>query len=339
VLPVAGRAGIPADAGAVVLNVTAVDPTAASWLTVFPTGSTPPGTSSVSFPAGLTVPNLVVAKIGPDGSVSIANARGSVHVLADVTGWLPAGADLQAVTPARLLDTRSQGGAVGAGGSRAVSVLGRGGVPASGVGTVVLNVTATNPTAVSWITVHPTGEARPTASNLNVVPGQTVANLVLAKVATDGTVTLTNARGATDLVVDVVGWARTDGAARPLSPARLVDTRAGQPTVDGRTAGVGRVGAGGTLTIPVAGRGGVPATGAVAVVLNVTATAPSSSSWLTVHPSGSARPTASNLNVVAGQTVPNLVVATLGPDGAVKIYNHNGSVDLVVDVLGWIAGG
>src|SRR4051812_49290301 len=57
-----------------------------------------------------------------------------------------------------------------------------------------------------------------------------------------------------------------------LVPARVLDTRAGGLTVDGTASGVGPVGAGGVLDVVVTGRGGVPAAGVGAVVLNVTAT-------------------------------------------------------------------
>lgn len=83
------------------------------------------------------------------------------------------------------------------------------------------------------------------------------------------------------------------------------------------------------------GRGGVPATGVGAVALNVTATNPTRSSFLTVWPSGAGRPTASNLNFVAGQTMPNMVIAKVRTGGQVSIDNNTGNVDVVVDVLGW----
>jgi hypothetical protein len=85
-------------------------------------------------------------------------------------------------------------------------VLGRGGVPATGVGAVVLNVTATNPTAASYLTVWPSGSAKPLASNLNYVSDETIPNLVIAKVGTNGQVSLYNGIGSTDVIADVVGW-------------------------------------------------------------------------------------------------------------------------------------
>ncbi|HTJ73922.1 MAG TPA: CAP domain-containing protein [Acidimicrobiales bacterium] len=120
------------------------------------------------------------------------------------------GAGFHALTPARILDTRFGTGAptapIGAGGSLNLQVTGRGGVPATGVSAVVLNVTVTQPTAASYLTVYPTGEAMPLAANLNFVPGQTVPNLVTAKVGANGQVTIFNGAGTTQVVADVAGW-------------------------------------------------------------------------------------------------------------------------------------
>ena len=81
--------------------------------------------------------------------------------------------------------------------------------------------------------------------------------------------------------------------------------------------------------------GGVPATGAGAVVLNVAVTNPSAPSFLTLFPSGTTRPVASNLNFLAGETVSNLVVAKVGANGKVSLYNNYGATDVVIDVQGW----
>jgi hypothetical protein len=161
------------------------------------------------------VANLVIAKVGADGSVSIWNsddspAMGSVDVVVDVVGWFPADDGYRGLSPARLVDTR-QGARVGAGATLDLAVLGRGGVPASGVGSVVLNLTATGSEASGYLTSWPKGEGRPNASSLNFGGGQTVANLVIAKVGADGSVSIWNsddspAMGSVDVVVDIVGW-------------------------------------------------------------------------------------------------------------------------------------
>jgi hypothetical protein len=208
-------------------------------------------------------------------------------------------------------------------------------VPATGVSAVVMNVTVTEPTASSVLTVWPAGETRPTASNLNYVPGQTVPNLVVVKVGTDGKVNLRNLSGSTHVIADVVGWysdntVATSGARyQPLSPARILDTR------EGNGAPKAKVGPGRTVALQVTDRGGVPATGVSAVVMNVTVTEPTAPSVLTVWPAGETRPTASNLNYVPGQTVPNLVVVKVGTDGKVNLRNLSGSTHVVADVVGW----
>ncbi len=342
-IPVTGRGGVPVGATAVVLNLTATGATADTYLTVYPTGSERPTASTLNIGPGKTVANLVTAAVGPDGTVTIYNNNGSVQLMVDVQAWYPAAA-VGALRPGRLADTRAgqptvddQGagqGPVGPGRSLSVAIAGRAGVPVGAVA-VALNLTATNATANTYLTVYPTGTPRPTASNVNLGPGETVANLVTAAVGADGTVTVYNNNGAADVVVDVQAWYPA-GTVRTLAPARLLDTRSGQPTVDGRSSGDGALAAGRTITLPVAGRAGVGAN-ATAVVLNLTATGATADTYLTVYPTGSVRPTASNVNPGRGQTVANLVTATVGPDGTVTIYNNAGATDVVVDVQAWFA--
>lgn len=76
------------------------------------------------------------------------------------------------------------------------------------------------------------------------------------------------------------------------------------------------------------------------MVLNVTVTQPGQGGYLTVYAGGAARPTASNLNFVAGQTVPNLVVAPIGGDGTVALFNGSAStVQLIADAAGYYLAG
>jgi hypothetical protein len=200
------------------------------------------------------------------------------------------------------------------------------------VSAVVLNVTVTQPTAPGFLTVYPNDTARPVASNLNFLPSETVPNLVVAKVGADGKVAVYNDAGSAHVILDVVGWFGSDGAVTEggrytaLMPARILDTRNGAPVAEG-----------GTIAPTVTGIGGVPSSGVSAVVLNVTVTQPTAPSFLTVYPDGTARPLASNLNFAANQTVPNLVVAKVGDDGRVAVYNHAGSAHVIFDVVGWFS--
>ena len=86
-------------------------------------------------------------------------------------------------------------------------------------------------------------------------------------------------------------------------------------------------------TVQTSGLGYVPS-GATAAVLNLTAVAPSTSSYLTVFPSGT-RPTTSDLNLFAVGVLANLVVATLTNSGSFNVYNAAGDTNVVIDIAGW----
>ena len=114
----------------------------------------------------------------------------------------------------------------------------------------------------------------------------------------------------------------------PLSPSRILDTRSGIG------APATTVGPDSSIDLHVLGRAGIPDTGSVsAVAINVTAVDPTSPSYITVWPAGHPRPDApSNLNVQAGTTIPNFVIAPIGNDGKISLYNERGNVHLLADV-------
>ncbi len=115
----------------------------------------------------------------------------------------------------------------------------------------------------------------------------------------------------------------------PVAPARVVDTRSGLG------APKARIGAGGVLDVDLTGVAGIPPTGVTAVAVNVTAVAPTDDTHLTVWPTGTPRPTASTLNTAAGRTLAAATIARLSADGRVSIRNNAGTVDVIVDVVGW----
>jgi hypothetical protein len=326
---------VPAGATAVVLNVTVTNTTSASFLTVFPTGSVQPLASNLNWVPGKTLPNLVSVRVGAGGAVTFYNAFGSTDVVADLEGFFSANLNREvALTPARITDTRSGSGqpnagkTLGAGGTLDIQVEGAGLVPATGVSAAVLNVTVTNTTAASYLTVWQAGATQPLASNLNWTPGLTVPNRVIVPLNGSGMISVFNKFGSVDVVVDVSGYfqAATSGGQffTPLTPFRIEDTR-----TDGKTLSLNS-----TFNLQVGGENGVPST-ASAVLLNVTVTNTTAPSFLTVWPATSPQPQASDLNWTAGLIVPNLVVATIGSNGAITFYNSAGSTDVVVDLLGW----
>ncbi|MFF3845765.1 protease pro-enzyme activation domain-containing protein [Streptomyces sp. NPDC002328] len=245
-----------------------------------------------------------------------------------------------ALTPARVLDTRYGIGRAGtapvaANGTVKLKVAGVGGVPATGVTSVVVNVTAASPTATGHLIAYPSGTTRPTSSNMNWLKGQIVPNLVTVPVGKDGSIDLFNAGGGTThFIADVSGYYSTEAGGStylPKGPSRVLDTR-NAIGVTGKTPVAGK----GTVSLQIAGAGGVPATGATAVVLNVTATAPTSTGHLIAYPSGATQPTASNINWLKGQTRPNMVVLPIGADGKVNLYNAGtGTVHFIADVFGY----
>jgi len=274
-----GVAGIPTSGvAAVVFNLTAVSPTTGGFLTVYPTGSARPTASTINFVGRQTVVNEVIATLGTGGKVTIYNAAGNTHVLADVSGWFATDSYYTGLTPARVLDTRIGLGAakapVGAAQHVDIPVAGHNGIPTTGAIAVAVNITATQPTTTTYVTAYPTGDTRPTASNLNLNRGQTTAVLAVTKLRTDCKITLYNAAGNTHLIADITGYFTTTGQYTPLAPARVLDTRGSG----------GALGAHQMRRVDFGGAG-VPDT-ADAVIVSLTAVTPEAAGFLTVSASG-----------------------------------------------------
>jgi hypothetical protein len=145
-------------------------------------------------------------------------------------------------------------------------------------------------------------------------------------------VSIFNRFGSTHVIVDVLGCFRpTDGGRFvAVTPTRLLDTRNGTGAPQARVHQA-------PLALQVGGVQGVPPA-ATSVLLNVTAVLPSQPTFVTVYPSGGSPPLASNLNAVAGDIIPNMVLARLGGDGVAMLFNGLGTIDLVADVMGYFLG-
>ena len=246
------------------------------------------------------------------------------------------------VSKQRILDTCPfplqvgySGGKLGEGGSVTVQVAGRAGVPTSGVAAVTMNVILTESSGTGFVTAWPSGQPRPTASNINVEGiGNTISTLVTVPMGADGKVNLFTQSGG-HLVADVAGWLPT-GTFVASNPTRILDTRAGagQLHYSGD-----RPGAGAVVDLQVAGVGPVPAKGVSAVVLSLVATEAAGPGFVTIWPQGTARPLASAVNVAsAGSTASNQVTVPLGADGKVSIFTQTGA-HLVADVAGYYVAG
>ena len=291
--------------------------------------------------AALTSSTAVVSRPESEGTyevdVTVTDSGGQTSTAAPQ--WITVGDGYQPVNPTRLLDTRHGIGASGpVAANTSVTLQLPSSVTDSGHGpvrAVVLNVTATQPTASGFVRVYPSGLAKaPTTSNLNYVKGETVANLVTVPVTSTGQIVLyvNQASGTAQLIADLEGYYTagndaTDSGYAPLSPTRILDTRSGVGGAGGRVAGWGHV----KLSVPSS----VPSN-ATALVINVTAVAPAASGDVVVYPDGQSTPTASNLNFAAGQTVPNLVIVPIPADGVIDFYlQSSGSADLLADLEGY----
>ncbi len=330
-LPLAGAADgrVPRGARAVAINVTAVDPRADGYLTVFPCDQAAPLASNVNYTADTDVAGSAVVGLDATGAACVTSFA-SADVVVDVTGyWLApgaptAGARYHTVLPQRLYDSRSYKDPLGAG---ETGVLRLDSLADEPVGAVTLNVTAVDPKAAGYLTVFPCDAAPPLASSVNFGAAQTVANAVTVAVSADERLCV-SAYAETDLVIDVTGWfgraAMTSGnRMAPVPPTRLLDTRLNAP-----------IAARGTVAVPAAGRGGVPAD-AAGVIVNVTAVDADDDGYLVVYPCGQPVPGTSTVNVKAGQDVPNLAFVPVGAGGAICVFSF-GTSHAALDLTGYV---
>ena len=333
-LQVTGVGDIPTSGvGAVSLNVTAVNTEAndyGGFVTVYPCGDIP-DSSNLNFVTGQTVANSVITPVSSEGKVCFY-VYGKADLLVDTSGYLPPG--FVPMTPDRLLDTRAGdmvGKLDGSGSAYELQVTGVGDIPSSGVGAVAMNVTAVSTEANDFggfVTVYPCGDV-PDSSNLNFVSGQTIPNSVIAPVSAGGKVCF-YVYGKAHLLADVSGYFPTGFV--PLTPDRLLDTRAGDM--------VGKLdGSGSAYELQVTGVGDIPSSGVGAVAMNVTAVSTEANDFggfVTVYPCGDV-PDSSNLNFVSGQTIPNSVIAPVSAGGKVCFYVY-GKAHLLADVSGYFPG-
>ena len=212
-VPIAGRLGIDANAEAVALTVTVTESVGPGFLAVYPCGPRPL-MSTVNHVTGQTISNSIIVPLDDAGDVCVFTVA-DAHVVLDVAGFVPAGAAYAAVAPDRLVDTRFDGGThdgVCAATGRVQELeldggAGHGsrGVPATGVGAVVLNVTTVASNRAGFVTIFRPGEAMPVASSLNFAADDLVSNSVIAPVDADGRVSLFVNTGV-HVIVDVLGW-------------------------------------------------------------------------------------------------------------------------------------
>jgi hypothetical protein len=372
-----GSTPVPQTAMAYVLNITEVNGTAASLLTVY-SSQVRPTASNLNFAAHTVIANLVTVTTAGSGFIDIYNALGSVNVLVDVEGYFepePSTDDeglFHPIAPYRVCDTRhpsptpfcSTHGAMGPETSMAVNVTGTSQIPSDGTaGSVVVNLTGVAGSASTYLSLFPTdssggcqytGSHAPSFSTINLPAGAVQANRVMVQLGPaftggpDTSLCVYNSAGTINVLIDANGWYGSSTAtASPagyqyqgIEPTRICDTR-----ISTTSCLLGSIGAAASRRIPVAGDSYLPAstsgTIVVAVIANLTAVAPTATTFLTLYPANlTGRPQASDLNLNAGVVLPNLAVVQLDTtgdanDGDVDLYNSAGSVNAIIDIEGW----
>jgi hypothetical protein len=210
-----GSSGVPADASAVAVTITAADATGAGFITAWAAGQPRPDASNVNLPgAGAIVPNLAIVPVGAGGQISLFTDAGT-HLLVDVAGWFSGSSAASSdeglfvpVSPKRLVDSRVGLGMKKLPGGLPVEmpIAIPDGLPSgASVSAVALNLTVTNTFDDGYLTASPSQVPVPNASNLNYSQGQTVAGLSITRVGANRNLNVF-AFGGTDLIADIAGW-------------------------------------------------------------------------------------------------------------------------------------
>ena len=309
----------------------------------------------------------------------VASPGGSRTVEAVAGGTLRAGGEFQYISPDRILDTRvadldvaspsgrKPSGPLASAPTLEVPVVGRGGLPAfednnddgfdDNVLAVVVNITVIGPDRAGYLRAFGAGTAEGDTSVVNFRAGERVPNSAILRPGIDGEIALRlitpDGAGSAHLAVDVTGWFSTSSyserGARTITvePARIYDSR------DARF-GASPVRALGQKNLPIRGatqmedpsKVVVPDDpNVVGVILNLTGVnklAGSKRTYVSLIPdpvAGAGAVSTSNLNLEPGELRANLAIVPVPDDGDLTLFNFDGSVNLIVDVVGYLRAG
>jgi hypothetical protein len=329
-----GSCGIPSNATAYSLNVTAVPTGPLGYLTIWPAGQAQPLASTLNSDGRIKA-NAAIVPAGSDGAVSVF-ATDTTDVVLDMNGYfVPAGSAgalaLYPLAPCRIADTRSSPAALGGpslapDSFRTFPILSSACAVPSTAQAYSLNFTAVPAASLGYLTAWPAGSPQPYVSSLNDPTGTIAANAVILPAGTNGSVNVF-ATDHTDLVIDTNGYFAPPAAGGlslyTIQPCRVADTRQspGAPIT--------------YLAVNVlASACGVPAT-ARAYVFNATVVPAGSLGFLTLWPDGQPQPLASTLNAVDGAIASNMAIVPSG-NGSIDAFASQ-STHLILDISGYFA--
>ncbi|HEX7154520.1 MAG TPA: PKD domain-containing protein [Thermoanaerobaculia bacterium] len=334
--------GTYANAKAVSINVAVLTPTNNGHLKLYATDH-PTDTSVINFtPANTPRANNAIIPVAADGTIAIKPSipgGGTVNVLVDINGYFTEapGLGFAPLTPCRLYDSRANNAALTDGTSRDVLVQNPlCGVPADAAA-ASLNITALAMSAQGHFRLFAAGSPVPNASQLNFKADRfAIANGARVPLGANG-VTVRSVLpfgGSTHLIVDVNGYFKDDAPLEyyPVTPCRALQTSQfpqGPALADGET-----------RLVQIRGNCGIPAD-AKAAMLNVTVQNPTQRGNLLAWPTGVTRPSASTINVTAGElaiangTIVPLSQAFADDLSLAATLIPGGTAHVIVDVFGY----
>lgn len=324
---VAGRDGIAADISAAALTITATSTPGQGYVTVYPSGTQRPNTSTLNLPGGAATSNSTIIPVGDGGAVDVYSTS-PTGLIVDATGTFTDAASATTgrfvpVAAARILNTRG-GAPLPVNGS--VTVPLPVGVDLDAVA-VAVNVTSVSAFTRGFVSGYAAGAEAVATSFMNPDgTGRARAAAVILPVSADGFTIDTTTGG--HLIVDLVGWFTgpsavdsTDGLLVALTPTRLLDTRVDLPHTF----------AWGTRELPL------PVSPIAAVVTNLTMVAPDTAGYVTAYPAGTALPSTSSVNApFRNSVVPNLAITPVSDRGTAYFSSHG--TDLIIDLTGYFTG-
>ena len=345
-----GPCVIPPNARAYSLNVTVVPPGPLGYLTVWPSGQSKPTVSTLNAPDGIITANAAIVPAGANGAISLF-ASADTHVILDINGYFTpytpfSGMPFFPLSPCRIVDTRPGAGKTGAFGAPMMAggstrdfpfLMGSSCLIPTGASSYSLNATVVPPGPLGYLTLWPTGVTQPVVSTLNSPAGSIVANAAIVPANGAGSISAF-VSAATDLILDVNGYFGSPGtnglSFYPVTPCRVVDTRAGAGTTG--IFSTPAMGAGATRSFPVPQGGcSIPPT-AVAYAVNVTVVPQGPLGYLTMWPAGIPQPTVSTLNSPSGKIVANAAIVPAGQNGAISVF-ASAATDVIIDINGYFA--
>jgi hypothetical protein len=344
---VANTNGIPKEATAITGNLTVTGQTAAGYVSLSPTATNSPSSSTINFPLGDTRANNVTIALAADGSLSaIYKASGGKHVsvILDVTGYFEAGTG-QGYFPlpaTRILDTRSDPTVHSFVANTPQSFMVQGILGIDPAATAITaNLTITGQTKAGYVSLTPAPDAAPLTSTINFPLSDVRANGLTIPINSDGTVSAVykaKAGGKVDIVIDVTGYYKVGGGGllfHPLNPGRRVDTRL-PVGLGGYLNGLSGIQGTTPRMVEIAGHFGVPAA-AAAITGNLTIVGQTAAGYVSITDTSVVPPPSSTINFPRTDIRANGITSTLGSGDAWFVYQASTGkgTQLILDITGY----